>query len=143
MGPEFNRLFESRPTRAWTLWSLGRLSLCLGQARDGAAGIALSAATLDHTSVICCTTCPLRGGDVGGERPDERDTDQEDSMRGGANGTPMQTYRTPRSAARRAKAIRRQDKAWAARAGAVEVDYACICARNPTNCRAAAHTSIA
>ena len=38
-------------------------------------------------------------------------------MGNGAHGTSMQTYRTPRSAARRAKAIRRQDKAWAARAG--------------------------
>ena len=62
-------------------------------------------------------------------------------MGNGAHGTSMQTYRTPRSAARRAKAIRRQDKAWAARAGAVEVAYACICERTPASCRAAAHTN--
>lgn len=62
-------------------------------------------------------------------------------MSSGTNGTPMQTYRTPKSAARKAKAIRRQDKAWAARASQVEIAYACICAHNPANCRAAAHTS--
>ena len=71
---------------------------------------------------------------------DERDADQEDSMRGGANGTPMQTYRTPKAAARKARARRRQDKAWAAKAGAVEVAYTCICERNPDNCRASIHS---
>jgi len=64
-------------------------------------------------------------------------------MHSGVNGTPMQTYRTPKTAARKARARRSQDKAWAAKASTVEVAYACICARNPTNCRAAAHTSVA
>ena len=122
-----------------TLGARGGFRYAWGQAHDGAAGIALSAATLDHTSVICCTTCPLRGGDVGGERPDERDTNQEDSMRDGANGTPMQTYRTPKAAARKARVRRRQDKAWAAKASTVEVAYACVCERNPENCHAELH----
>lgn len=41
MGPEFRRLFESRPARAPTLEARGGFRYTWGQARDGATGEAL------------------------------------------------------------------------------------------------------
>lgn len=53
----------------------------------------------------------------------------------------MDAHLSPQRKARRARRMRREEAAWARRAGDIDTRIACVCDRHPETCRAEHHTT--